>query len=54
MTTSAKLKRAAAKAATARADLEATIRDARAEGMSLRTIADATGMSHETVRRIGN
>ena len=47
-----KVQRAARKAALSREGLEQAIREARAAGLSLRTIADATGLSHEHVRRI--
>jgi len=47
-----KVGRAAAKAAAARSGLEAAIREAHAEGTSLRDIAKAAGMSHESVRKI--
>ncbi len=36
----------------ARKQFEAAILDARAAGLSLRDIADAAGVSHETVRKI--
>lgn len=45
--------RAAHKAASARLALEAAIREARAEGLPLRVVAAAAGVSYETVRRIG-
>jgi hypothetical protein len=48
----AKVKRAAAKAAASRAALETAIREAHAEGSSLRAIATAAGVSHEQVRRL--
>jgi hypothetical protein len=47
-----KVERAAAKAAASREALEAAIRAARAQGVPLRTIAAAAGLSHEQVRRI--
>ncbi len=47
-----KVKSEAAKAAASRARLEALIRQAHAEGSSLRAIAHAAGVSHEQVRRI--
>jgi DNA-binding NarL/FixJ family response regulator len=50
--TGAELERAAAKAALARMKLEKAILEAQAEGASLRDIAQAVGLSHETVRRI--
>jgi hypothetical protein len=51
VTAAQKVARAARKAASARADLEAAIREAR-ETLPLRTIATAAGMSHESVRKI--
>lgn len=54
MTETQKVARAAAKAAHWRAELEAAIRDARAAGVPLRTIAEAANLSHEHVRRIAN
>ena len=45
---------AALRTASARQELEATIRAARSAGMSLRAIAEASGLSHETVRRIAS
>lgn len=50
--TTQKVARAARKAASARHELEAAIREARAAGMSLRAVAEAAGVSYETVRRI--
>ena len=47
-----KVKRAAARAAVSREALKAAIREARAQGASLRDVAKAAGMSYETVRRI--
>lgn len=47
-----KVKRAAAKAADSRERLDEAIRDAYAEGNSLRTISHAAGVSHEQVRVI--
>lgn len=47
-----KVERAAAKAAVARAALETAILEARISCHSLRAIAEAAGMSYETVRRI--
>lgn len=38
----------------ARSQLNEAIRQARAEGQSLRSIAEAAGLSHEQVRRIAN
>lgn len=52
MTPEQRVARAARKAASARQELEAAIRDARAAGMSLRAIAAVAQMSHEAVRRI--
>lgn len=52
MTAEQKVARAAAKAAQARQDLDTAIREARAAGLSLRTIATAAGLSPEWVRRI--
>lgn len=46
------VKRAAAKAARSREELENAIREAHAAGAALRTIADAANWSHEQVRRI--
>ena len=43
---------AAREAASARRQLEAAIRAARAAGISLRAIAEASGINHETVRTI--
>lgn len=54
MTAEQKVARAAAKAASARQDLDAAIRQAREEGLSLRTIAKAAGLSPEWIRRIAN
>lgn len=51
MTTEQKVTRAARKAASARQVLDAAIREARAEGLPLRTIAEAAGLSHEQIRR---
>jgi hypothetical protein len=48
----ARVRRAAAKHTEARAYLEDAIRRARAEGASLRAIADEAGLSHEWVRQI--
>jgi transposase len=47
-----KVERAAAKAAVSREALEAAMRDAHAEGASLRAIATAASVSYETVRRV--
>lgn len=47
-----KIERAAAKAAVAREALESAIREAHENGLALRTIAEAAGVSHEQVRRI--
>ena len=46
------VERAAAKAAAAHAALVQAIREAHAEGESLRSIAEAAGVSHEQVRRL--
>lgn len=46
------LARASAKAAAARAELDAAIVVARAAGMPLRRVAELTGLSPEWVRRI--
>lgn len=46
-----KLQRAAAAQRAARSKLEEAIREAAAEGRSLRDIAKAVGWSHEQVRR---
>jgi hypothetical protein len=51
VTAEAKVARAARKAAAAREELEAAIREAR-ETLSLRAIAAAAGLSHESVRKI--
>jgi len=37
---------------TARAQLHATVRDAHTAGASLREIAEAAGLSHETIRKL--
>ncbi len=50
----ANVKQAAAEAAVSRKTLEAAIREARAQGASLRDVAKAAGMSYETVRRIAS
>ncbi len=52
MTAEQKVARAARKAASAREDLDTAIREARAAGLPLRTIAKAAGLSPEWVRRI--
>lgn len=39
---------------TRRAKLDETIREARASGISTRRIAEVAGLSHDTVRRIGD
>jgi hypothetical protein len=44
--------RAAAKAARARAELEAAMREARAAGVALRPLAEASGLSVEWTRRL--
>lgn len=46
------VERAAAKAAVSRAALEQAMKDAHAQGETLRAIAKAAGLSHENVRRI--
>jgi hypothetical protein len=48
----ARVRRAAAKHAAARDELDDAIRQARADGASLRAVADEAGLSHEWVRRI--
>ena len=52
MTTQDTIRSAAAKAAVAHVALVRAMIEARANGMSLRAIADAAGMSHEHVRRL--
>ncbi len=52
MTPDQKVARAARKAASAREDLNVAIREARAAGLPLRTIATAANLSPEWVRRI--
>ncbi len=52
MTAEQKVSRAAHKAASARKGLDNAIREARAAGLPLRTIAKAAGMSPESVRTI--
>ena len=47
-----RVQEAAREAAAARQRLEAAIRAARSAGISLRAIAEASGMNHETVRMI--
>ena len=47
-----KVRAAADKAAAARTHLHATVRDAHKAGASLREIAEAAGLSHETVRKL--
>ena len=47
-----RVQEAAREAASARQRLEAAIRTARSAGISLRVIAAASGMNHETVRTI--
>lgn len=54
MTHALKVARAARKAELARQELDAQIRAARAAGVSLREVAKAAGMSHESVRRIAS
>ena len=46
------VREAAREAASARQRLEVAIRAARAAGISLRAIAEASGINHETVRTI--
>lgn len=48
----AELQRASAEVHAARYVLVELVRKAHADGMSLREIAEAASMSHETVRRI--
>lgn len=47
-----RVKRVAARYATARADLEAAIRDGRDAGLSLRDLGEASGLSAEWVRKL--
>lgn len=47
-----KVERAADKVALSRSALSDSIRGAHAAGVSLRDIANAAGVSHETVRRV--
>jgi hypothetical protein len=47
-----RVERARAKHEAARAELDAAIRDGRAEGLSLRDLASASGFAVEWVRRI--
>ena len=47
-----RVQEATREAASARQQLEKTIRAARSAGCSLRAIAGASGMNHETVRTI--
>jgi hypothetical protein len=47
-----KVSRAAARLAAARLTLDEAIRDARAQGLLLRVIAEAAGVTHQTVRMI--
>lgn len=49
-----RVKRAADKAASSRQALEQAIREARAAGVPLRTIAEAANLSPEWVRRIAS
>ena len=46
------VREAASHAASGRRQLETEIRKARGNGASLRAIAEAAGLTHETVRRI--
>lgn len=48
----AKVRRNAARAQAATDALRAAIRSAHAEGVSLRSLAEAAGTSHEQIRRI--
>jgi len=52
MTPEKTVHRAAQKVGAARGTLERAIVEARAQGMTLRAIAAAAGVSHEEVRRI--
>lgn len=52
LTSEQKVSRAADKAALARQGLDDAIREARAAGLPLRTIAKAAGLSPEWIRRI--
>jgi hypothetical protein len=52
MSETRKVERAAAKAALAREKLELAMREAHENGMALRKIAAAAGVSHEQVRRV--
>lgn len=52
LTPAAKVERAARKAALSHEQLVAAIREARTQGLSLRAIGDAAGLSHEQVRRL--
>jgi transposase-like protein len=54
VSTERKVQTAAAKAVASREALELAIRDMHAGGTSLRKLAELTGLSHETVRRIVN
>jgi hypothetical protein len=47
-----RVKRAARAAEKARAELEAAMRDARAAGVALRPLAEASGLSVEWTRRL--
>jgi hypothetical protein len=49
-----KVERAAFRSVSARSALHLAIREARAEGLPLRTIAKAAGLSPEWVRRISS
>lgn len=48
------LKEAAAGVAAARVTLVAAIQRARKAGMTLRDIGEATGLAHETIRRLAS
>lgn len=52
MTPERKVARAAHRSQMSRLQLDIAIREARAEGLSLRTIAKAAGLSPEWVRKI--
>jgi hypothetical protein len=49
-----RVRRAAQKHAAAREYLDDAIREARADGASLRAVAEEAGLSHEWVRRIAD
>jgi hypothetical protein len=54
VTPTERVARAARKAASARAELEQAIREARKAGVPLRAVASAAGVSYETVRKIAS